>query len=83
MIEAERYVDERVDKGPLACVQVWFEGVRTGEVCDRAHRDPDERWSVGILDMATGKVMEPSAADAADAGADAAAPKKKTPAKPK
>lgn len=65
-----RYVDERVDKGPLACVHVWFDGARTAELCDRKHRDPDERWDVGVLDMSTGKIGEP-AAGAADAGVEA------------
>jgi len=80
------YADERADKGPLVCIQVYFDGTRTGETCDRKHRDPDERWNVGIVDMATGKLLDP--APVADAGtpdsgsADAAAPVKK-PAAPK
>lgn len=77
---AVRYVDERVDKGPLACVHVWYDGARTAELCDRKHRDPDERWDVGILDMTTGKIGEPPPSAAADAGVEAGA--KKPAAKP-
>ncbi len=72
-----RYVDEHIEKGPLACVQVWFEGARTAELCDRKHRDPDERWDVGVVDMATGKLLEPEPPSAADAGVEAGAPPKK------
>ena len=54
------YADERVEKGPLVCIQVYFDGTRTGETCDRKHRDPDERWNVGIVDMATGKLLDPA-----------------------
>lgn len=76
-----RYVDERVEKGPLACIQVWFEGARTAELCDRKHRDPDERWDVGVVDMATGKLLEAQPAAPVDAGVEAGAPKKKPGAK--
>lgn len=78
---AVRYIDERADKGPLACVHVWFEGARTAELCDRKHRDPDERWDVGVLDMATGKLAEPLPSGAADAGVEAGAKKPATPPK--
>lgn len=64
------YVDERFDKGPLVCVQVFFDGVRSGETCDRQHRDADERWEVGTIEMETGKLIEPGGAPtAADGGA--------------
>ena len=64
------YVDERIEKGPLVCVQVYFDGVRSGETCDRQHRDPEERWQVGTIEMETGKLIEPAAALAeADGGA--------------
>lgn len=66
-----RYVDERPEPGPVACVQVWFDGARTAETCDRKHRAADERWDVGTVDVATGKLVEPGAADAADGGAGA------------
>jgi hypothetical protein len=66
------YVDERVDKGPLVCVQVWAGGKRTSESCDRVHRDAGERWSVGMLDTATGRFVDREAQS--DAGADAAPP---------
>jgi hypothetical protein len=66
------YRDERIEKGPLACVQLYFEGARTGESCDRKHRDPDEKWDVGTVDLATGKLVDPNAPAAGDAGADAA-----------
>lgn len=62
------YVDERIDKGPLVCVQLYFDGARTAETCDRKHRDPDERWKVGVVEMDTGKFFDASAAG--DAGAD-------------
>lgn len=75
-----RYVDERVDKGPLACVHVWYDGTRTAEVCDRVRRDPDARWDVGMLDMTTGKLVEPPPAASADAGVEAGT--KKPAAKP-
>lgn len=78
------YMDERIEKGPLVCIQVYFDGARTGETCDRRHRNPDERWAVGPLDMMTGKIGEPLAGDAGaptDAGADAA-PATKKPATP-
>ncbi len=68
-----RYVDERIEKGPLACVQVWYDGARTAELCDRKHRDPDERWDLGLVDMTTGKLVEGQPA-AADAGVEAGAP---------
>jgi hypothetical protein len=70
-----RYVDERIEKGPLACVHVWFEGARTAEQCDRVHRDPDQRWEVGVLDMTTGKLGDPLPAGPADAGVEAGAKK--------
>jgi hypothetical protein len=63
------YTDERIEKGPLVCIQVYFGGTRTSETCDRKHRDPEERWQIGVVDMATGKLLEP-AASGADAGAD-------------
>jgi hypothetical protein len=64
-----KYVDERIEKGPLVCVQLYFDGARTGEKCDRLHRNPDERWTVGTVDMAIGTLIDPSA-NAGDAGAD-------------
>ena len=75
------YVDERIEKGPSVCVQLYFDGARTGETCDRKHRNAEERWAVGTIDMQTGKLLDPAliAADAgADGGAvDAGAPPKK------
>ena len=62
------YADERAEKGPLVCIQVYFDGARTGETCDRKHRDLDEHWNVGIVDMATGKILDPAPV-VADAGA--------------
>jgi hypothetical protein len=73
-----RYVDERIEKGPLACIHVWFEGTRTAEVCDRKHRDPDDRWEVGVLDMATGKLGDPLPSGPVDAGVEAGAKKPAT-----
>jgi hypothetical protein len=77
------YVDERIEKGPLVCVQLYFDGARTAETCDRKHRDADERWQVGVVEMDTGKLADP--ATIADAGADGgpdAGSTKKPPAKP-
>ena len=78
------YVDERVEKGPLACVQVYFDGARTGETCDRSHRAAGDKWEVGTLEMATGKIGPVEYADAGveDAGKDGAAKKPATPTKP-
>jgi hypothetical protein len=68
-----RYLDERAEGGPAACVQVFFDGARTVEACDRAPRAADETWNLGVLDMTTGKLVD--AATSPDAGApDAAAP---------
>jgi len=66
------YTDERIEKGPRVCVQLYFDGARTGEICDREHRDPDARWGIGTLDMETGKLLDLEAI--ADAGAPDAAP---------
>lgn len=81
------YTDERVNKGPVACVHLWFDGQRTVETCDRKHRDAEEAWEVGLVDLASGKLVEagspapgrhagapPSAGAKLDAGAP---PKKK------
>ena len=76
-----RYIDERVEKGPLACIHIWFDGARTAELCDRTHRDPDQRWEVGVLDMATGKLGDPLPASPADAGVEGGAKKPATPPK--
>lgn len=70
------YTDERVDKGPLVCVQLYTNGERTGETCDRKHRDPDEKWEIGTLDATTGKLVDSNATAKADAGAPDAGPKK-------
>lgn len=51
------YVDERVEKGPLACIQVYWDGTRTVEACDRKHRNAEEKWEIGVLDMTTGKLV--------------------------
>ncbi len=84
------YVDERIEKGPLVCVQAYFEGAQTAEMCDRVHRDADEKWTVGTLDLSTGKFVDTAGAidlDATDAGAPAApastaVPQAATPSKP-
>ena len=62
------YVDERVEKGPAVCVQLFYQGAKSAETCDRAHRDAGAKWTVGLVDTASGKFVEPAAADA-DAGA--------------
>jgi hypothetical protein len=48
------YTDERVEKGPVVCVQVYFEGKRTAEACDRKARQSDERWEVGVIERTNG-----------------------------
>lgn len=53
-----QFLDERVEKGPGPCVHVWYDGARTSETCDRAHREPDEIWRVGVLDTTTGKFLQ-------------------------
>ena len=68
-----QFIDERIEKGPGPCVHVWYDGVRTGETCDRLHRDPDEIWKVGVLDTSTGKLLADGSSPAAPAGADAGA----------
>lgn len=65
------YVDERFDEGPLVCIQLYFDGARTAEICDRKHRAPDERWEIGTVDMKTGNWF---GASDADAGVDAGKP---------
>jgi hypothetical protein len=68
------YVDERAEKGPLACLQIYFDGKRTGETCDRKIRLAGDRWQAGIVDMQTGKLVDPATpatATVADAGAEA------------
>lgn len=66
------YVDERVEKGPLVCVQVYFDGTRTVDTCDRLYRAAEDRWTVGTLEMATGKLEAP--ATPAPAPAEATSP---------
>lgn len=66
------YTDERVEKGPVVCVQVYFEGKRTAEACDRKGRQAEERWEVGTIDRATG-AFETSPAPFADGGAPSSA----------
>lgn len=67
------YVDERIDKGPLVCIQVYFDGARTVETCDRKHRNADDRWDVGTIDMSTGVIPELVTAPIGDGGVEAAA----------
>jgi hypothetical protein len=80
------YLDERIEKGPLVCVQLYFDGVRTGETCDRKHRSADERWQIGVVDMASGKLIDAALggadAGAGDAGIEAGANKPAPAAKP-
>ncbi len=69
------YLDERAEKGPSACLHVWFEGQRTVEVCDRAARSADDVWDIGVIDTTSGKLLEAAAAkELLDAAADAGAP---------
>jgi len=50
------YLDERPQEGPSPCVTVWFDGQKTVESCDRDHRHAEDRWELGTLDTATGRV---------------------------
>lgn len=70
-----QYLDERAEKGPGPCVHVWFDGQRTGETCDRKHRDMDEIWRAGTLDTTTGQLYPDGAAlPTVDGGAPPAEP---------
>lgn len=62
------YVDERVEKGPVACVQVYLDGKRTAEACDRRGRRSDEKWEVGVIDRDTGAFVENAIPTAGDGG---------------
>lgn len=69
------YKDERVEKGPAVCIHTYFDGERAFETCDRKHRNAEDKWEVGTLDPATGKIAPPPEPKAiADAGAPDAAP---------
>lgn len=67
------YLDERVEKGPVACVQVYFDGKRTGEACDRKGRQADERWEVATVARDTGAFVDGAALDADGGAGDAGA----------
>ena len=62
------YVDERIERGPLVCVQRYFDGTRTGETCDRKHRDPEQRGTRGACERDPGKLGGPLAGSARPAG---------------
>ncbi|MDB4941053.1 MAG: hypothetical protein JWP97_587 [Labilithrix sp.] len=64
-----QYTDERIEKGPMVCIDLFFDGGRTGEACDRMHRDASGHWQAGVVDMTTGAFYDPTLANA-DAGAD-------------
>lgn len=51
-----RYVDERVEGGPVACVEVWFDGRRTARTCDVKARKPGDTLELGTLDIGSGEV---------------------------
>lgn len=53
------YLDERPQVGPSPCVNVWFYGERTASICDRDHRHAEDRWEIGIIDTANGKLSPP------------------------
>jgi hypothetical protein len=53
------YLDERPQAGPSPCVNVWFNGERTASICDRDHRHAEDRWEIGIVDTANGKIAAP------------------------
>ena len=69
-----QYLDERVEGGPGPCVHVWYDGQRTAETCDRAHRDADEIWKVGTLDTSTGALGLEGAPASTPSGSDAGTP---------
>jgi hypothetical protein len=79
-----QYVDEHPEKGPAACVHIWYDGARTAEMCDRQHRTPEDIWKVGVLDTSTGKIgPDVPKGTVPMAEADAGAPPPKKPAKKK
>jgi hypothetical protein len=53
------YLDERAQAGPSPCVNVWYDGARTASACDHEHRHPEDRWELGVLDNASGKLQAP------------------------
>lgn len=53
------YLDERAQEGPQPCVNVWFNGERTASVCDHDHRHSEDKWELGQIDTATGKIIPP------------------------
>lgn len=72
------YLDERAKGGPSPCVNVWFDGERTASTCDDEARKAEDRWELGTLETATGKLTPkappppPAAAPAPPPGKDAA-----------
>jgi len=56
------YLDERPQAGPAPCVNVWFNGKKTASICDRDHRHAEDRWEIGVVDTANGKVSPPAPA---------------------
>jgi hypothetical protein len=53
------YLDERPQAGPSPCVSVWFNGERTASLCDHDHRHAEDRWEIGTLETASGKMGAP------------------------
>lgn len=51
------YLDERAQSGASPCVHVWFNGERTATVCDHDHRHAEDKWELGSIDTATGKIV--------------------------
>ncbi len=85
------YLDERAEAGASPCVNIWFNGEKTVSMCDREHRHPEDRWEIGTVETATGKILPPkpattkptapAAAKPAPAKASPAVPAKPAPAK--
>lgn len=74
------YLDERFEKGPYVCVQLFFDGAKTGELCDDVHRNAQDKWTIGTLNLASGTLVEQATAASGatsppSSDADASAPK--------
>jgi len=54
------YLDERATTGASPCVHVWFNGERTASVCEHVHRHAEDKWDLGAIDTATGKIIPPA-----------------------
>lgn len=68
------YLDDKAANAATPCVNVWFDGERTMEACDKEARRAEGKWELGVLDTATGKITPPAAPAAPAPAAPAPAP---------